>query len=577
MSSIQAQTTASPASIGTGPYASLDALTQSHAELQKSSYRRQKPAEAADRLRAFIARARATGAVLSAATDRRAAQGILDYWCTELVSLPGANAYDFGPVLLAPFAGAQAATQESLPSASTESVSAPSGEPGDLKATAQETLPSVSAKPVDAPSGELGRVRAAAAAGPAVATKSLDPPSREPGGMRAAAEEVGPAAATRSMDNQSRELVRLAAAARLWRDSGRQFGYLLLDRVTIAKAARFRHLDPDIGELVSVSEAEATKQRYLRIAGAVVILLIFLIFVGTVTGLLWFKYEALKRDKEYSGLLATQTAVQLDKAQRASADLQKRVDTLERLLRERNIPIPGDTAATETVRPAVAEAIRVDRIKPNGSGPPYQDGYIWIGSDTPGTNNLVDLNTGAPVMPADVVAGQSYRVVKNLVFRQGKPSPTDYSSTQSLGVAPEGTQVTALAAPPEAYQRPSGEQYWLEVRVTPSQTPIVYVQYATATGVVASQIAAALREHGFQVPGVEETQLAKNVNEVRYFYSDDKNAANKLARDVTETLRSLKYPNMPAVKVVDLTESRGKRNYPGVIELWLDLPEIAKK
>ncbi len=548
MSSIQAQTTASPASIGTGPYASLDALTQSHAELQKSSYRRQKPAEAADRLRAFIARARATGALLSADTDRRAAQGILDYWCTELVSLPGANAYDFGPVLLAPFAGAQAATQESLPSASTESVSAPSGEPG--------------------------HVRAAAAAGPAVATKSLDAPSREPGGMRAAAEEVGPAAATRSMDNQSRELVRLAAAARLWRDSGRQFGYLLLDRVTIAKAARFRHLDPDIGELVSVSEAAATKQRYLRIAGAVVILLIF---VGTVTGLLWFKYEALKRDKEYSDLLATQTAVQLDKAQRASADLQKRVDTLERLLRERNIPIPGDTAATETVRPAVAEAIRVDRIKPNGSSPPYQDGYIWIGSDTPGTNNLVDLNTGAPVIPADVVAGQSYRVVKNLVFRQGKPSPTDYSSTQSLGVVPEGTQVTALAAPPEVYQRPSGKQFWLEVRVTPSQTPIVYVQYATATGVVASQIAAALREHGFQVPGVEETQLAKNVNEVRYFYSDDKNAANKLARDVTETLRSLKYPDMPAVKVVDLTESRGKRNYPGVIELWLDLPEIAKK
>ena len=188
MSSIQAQTTASPASIGTGPYASLDALMQSHAELQKSSYRRQKPAEAADRLRAFIARARATGALLSADTDRRAAQGILDYWCTELVSLPGANAYDFGPVLLAPFAGAQAATQESLPSASTESVSAPSGEPG--------------------------RVRAAAAAGPAVATKSLDAPSREPGGMRAAAEEVGPAAATRSMENQSRELVRLAAAAR---------------------------------------------------------------------------------------------------------------------------------------------------------------------------------------------------------------------------------------------------------------------------------------------------------------------------------------------------------------------------
>jgi hypothetical protein len=46
---------------------------------------------------------------------------------------------------------------------------------------------------------------------------------------------------------------------------------------------------------------------------------------------------------------------------------------------------------------------------------------------------------------------------------------------------------------------------------------------------------------------------------------------------VTKALRSLKYPDTPAVKVVDLTESRGKRNYPGVIELWLDLPGIAKK
>jgi uncharacterized protein YjbI with pentapeptide repeats len=67
--------------------------------------------EAAGRIREFMAKAQRTGAVLAEPSMRKAAQGILDYWCAELAGLPDARAEDFAPLSLAPLSALPAAQQ----------------------------------------------------------------------------------------------------------------------------------------------------------------------------------------------------------------------------------------------------------------------------------------------------------------------------------------------------------------------------------------------------------------------------------------------------------------------------------
>jgi hypothetical protein len=57
---------------------------------------------AAARIREVLAQTQRTGAVLLDPAMRKAAQGILDYWCAELAGLPDAKPEDFAPLSLAP-------------------------------------------------------------------------------------------------------------------------------------------------------------------------------------------------------------------------------------------------------------------------------------------------------------------------------------------------------------------------------------------------------------------------------------------------------------------------------------------
>ena len=70
---------------------------------------------------------------------------------------------------------------------------------------------------------------------------------------------------------------------------------------------------------------------------------------------------------------------------------------------------------------------------------------------------------------------------------------------------------------------------------------------------------------------IENTVEAKGLNEVRYYFSEDASAAKRLADDVAATLKELGY-QMTTTTVRDLTKNGSTVNYPGVIELWLDLP-----
>jgi Pentapeptide repeats (8 copies) len=92
---------ASPEDAG---YQSLAALRDGHLALKQFISESAVPGavNTAASIRAYLAKAREAGAFIADAKERRAAQGILDYWSAELAGLPDAAAEDFTPQLLLP-------------------------------------------------------------------------------------------------------------------------------------------------------------------------------------------------------------------------------------------------------------------------------------------------------------------------------------------------------------------------------------------------------------------------------------------------------------------------------------------
>ena len=169
-------------------------------------------------MRNFIARAAATGAVVTDRTERRAAQGILDYWCAELVSAPEALPGDFLPAQL------------SLPN--------------------QRTI---------AATGDV--------------TPTMDPKLQE----------------------RSREIIRLAASARQYRDSGKQRGYLLFG-TALKEASRYRDEDPDIAALIRDSEEDEARSRRRVFSGLVGVIAILIVCLAVA---LW-QWKRAEREAEYA-------------------------------------------------------------------------------------------------------------------------------------------------------------------------------------------------------------------------------------------------------------------------------------
>src|SRR5262245_32020424 len=177
------------------PFEGFEALRNAHLELMHKPSSpwpdSDQPPRTTDQIREFVGRACATGIVIADRAERKAAQGILDYWSAELISAPGASPDDFSPVRLA--------------------------QPDTTKAV----------------------MRSEAVAPP------LDP----------------------ELQVRSREIIRLAAAARQYRDSGKQRGYLLFGSA-LKEASKYRNEDPNIAELIKDSEEREQRLLWLRYTGA---------------------------------------------------------------------------------------------------------------------------------------------------------------------------------------------------------------------------------------------------------------------------------------------------------------------
>ena len=348
--------------------------------------------------------------------------------------------------------------------------------------------------------------------------------------------------------------LQLITTARLWRESGQSPGYLLTGDA-IKDALPYAPQAPEIRDLIDASERSARRYAWRQSIIGTALAVIFAIIM-TFYGMTFFNRKELRKNFDERDVAVQKLDVQsqtlADQLRVAQDTITQQQREIERLRQQLRLP----PALESPVRPPTpTEDLSSAGMK----------GWIWIGSES--DPNLRDAQNAA-VLPSSAVADGRYILARNVVLRSEKPSDT-YAQSQSLGLVLIGMPVTATG-PAIAYDRPSGtKQYWLPVRVDRPDKPIVYYQYANIGKSDAQQLADTIQSKGYRIPEIQTFDSAKGMNEVRYFYPDDRRAAVKLAADVTLILKD-RHSMLSATKVVDLTATAPDKNFPGVLELWLD-------
>jgi len=387
--------------------------------------------------------------------------------------------------------------------------------------------------------------------------------------------KTGPSAERLAARLNARKKIQLAAAARLWKDSGQASGYLL-NGSALTEAEKFAQEDRDINDLVLASRTKVGTERRNK--------WIIVVIVALVAVIAWLLIDRAAEQRKLAQLEAQRSAAIADRAATRSAEQvdsqEVKIKALTQELKSAKLSAPAEI--TETVPESVVLNQTRARIGAKETSPTTLRGFIWLGSDA--APNLLD-NAGQPVKPSAASVGGSYSVTKNLVLRTALPS-ADYIQSDSAGIVPEQTTIRIVAAPvpyrrpapaaskaaaPAAAPPPTTVQYWAQIEVRISDQPIVYVEYAAADAASAQTLAQKLKSQGFRVPGVEASELAKGIDEIHFYFAEDKAAAERLSTTVGAALKELQWSGVQAPKVVDLTSQKGPRNFPGVLELWIDL------
>ena len=406
------------------------------------------------------------------------------------------------------------------------------------------------------------------------------------------------AAWLREERERSKGQLRLESTARLWQSS-RHRGYLLKG-AALEEAAQYQGQSSEIAALVkaSIAAERAAHRRLMLVIGGVAVLLLALLAIA-----IWQAVDAsrardnarLARDQEHylrgyweeraSDLIRTRAI----ESQDIKASYQGMIDALQQAidageqaaLRQAlgnlgvNVPSDRRVLLTSQTPPAVQLQIRptaplptsdpVRGLRPASAGPAFEpecDGVIWIG---PTASAFTD-----PMTPdSSEWKGKRLTLARPARLRRGPPSG-DYRTQDSITDLPADTQVEALDAP-SAYQRPSGTQYWLSVRVAGRACNTVYVQYTGGKPDAISQIAAGLRGFGYTVPDQEALSVAKGLSQIRFYHEQDRAAAEQLATALGVVAEQNGITGLRKVTLAPLLSWKGQKPQPGTLELWLDL------
>ena len=359
-----------------------------------------------------------------------------------------------------------------------------------------------------------------------------------------------------------------------------------------------------------IRQQRAVRKRYLRAATVVLVL------IGVVSAIVFLFNEQKKRAQfaTEQAQLATQRAeIEIERARvaaageeqiaqeknrlardydaklnQALADIQAQKDQLEKFRRDvserveqvqKALPLNDSKVqqdlskfvqSNSAVSDATAQRAIVDA---KGEAPAAtlssNTGFMWIGSAGAAPRSNLNTPAGVAVAAEAVKAGEQYTTDLDIYLRKGLPELPGYIQQPTLGIMPEGTRIQIVNIAP-AFQRPTGDQLWAQVRVVKLALSTVYLQFAGGTRDQARQLSKSLQDKGYKIPGEDRTEAAAGKREVRYFYAAQKAIGIQLAADATQALQRLGYPSLQVSAV--LAANPAKSNPDGKLELWLEIP-----
>ncbi|WP_052954523.1 ATP-binding protein [Microvirga vignae] len=346
---------------------------------------------------------------------------------------------------------------------------------------------------------------------------------------------------------------------------------------------------------------EQTKSTILRVTVALLGLMtvlfgLYVVLANKVTRAIQVERDlahAARRQAEEERQVALAAREQLDarvqqlevSGQSAVKELQDKLDRAERELAvlQRQIPRSSPTspasepdASSQTVASVVAQVANPEQVpQPQAiTGLAASEGFIWIGGGRP---SLLKDNNGNALNSDQIRPNAIYLSNANIVLREGPPnSSEDYASKPSKGIVSAGTPVVALGRPIE-YTRPSGSQFWLNVRVPPATADSASIPARLYIHIVDNAQRAVARELELRleqiklgntaliVPGIDLVARQSSANVLRCFSRAD------CGQDAEALLRSIKSVLAePEIALQDLSDAYEKSTAirPRHFELW---------
>ncbi|MGH6786648.1 MAG: hypothetical protein ACREBO_07440 [Novosphingobium sp.] len=480
-------------------------------------------------IRSFEWRLSATGAVIADPQQRSLAQSLLDYWALRHVELRD-RAGHFGQSIAdrpRPFTRRPVSPRTLLP--------VDQGLATSLAETAETTYLALT----DDDAREKARQLFLAIANPYSSLWAIDP---DIAARFAAAGVIVPASGASGTryalahDSVAQEWRRLETWMTASREEEHQYKLVrenalnwkatglddaLPQGEALSQARNFAARDAAVAEFVAGAEdAERRRKRYARSwitgGGAVIALLLTILLVDYIRG-----------------------HQQQDTQQ---GDTVKSSDT------------PSELKAAQAVRPPVRNA--VCPAKADASG------WMWIGS--PG-NSQVFKDDGKVIEP-DAVARDTALLTRAWInLRAGVPTNDErgYSKNAAAVGTVSARSVALVIDEPWIHKTDEGLQYWVNVRLPSS----VYLQVPNPAEPTIARLATALSAAGLVTPPVQRLDMPPGLNEVRYYYDQDKGRAEQVACLANQVLDPVEQ-NRVVVRSLANTSLAAKVSN-GTIELWV--------
>jgi hypothetical protein len=545
----------------------IGAVRDQHLALMREWRGLDSDAKRAVRAIAFRAEVEAAGADIEQQVERDEAQGIIDYWASEIAALPGQAYPDL--LKMAEYKGNNAtiaaqSVREVYDAAGNAQLMARSilvdllalnegmvvrGRPRDRE-TLRRSAGAADTEQFDSILDQL------------VATGAI---VFRPGETHDDARfEIADARIVeswpdldewlREAEKYSAERDRLLDMAHLWDAAGRDPTLLLMSSQGVRNALSFCNEDDLLDAFIDASESQRTKWR--RISSLIGIAAIFAL--GAASFYLWVQNRAISRDRDKARVETAEVKRILTDTTRKNVEADKRVESIkaEQIETKAMAELADSFVKPEVDSLAYSGDPGFDAV----SKLPLVTGAMWLGSDF--APQVRGLNRDQPEPFSAARAGSRYRARAPIYLRQEMPkSEVEYKSPRQKAIVPGGAQVVLLG-PPVAYKRETGIQYWAQVRVI----PLVYVQYTNGSRREVDAFRAQLAAIGFEVPPAELLPSAKSLSEVRFLRNDDQPLA-QLLRDRLQTLPVVSPRGTVGCQLLKL-RSAALTNFK--LEVWFD-------